>query len=29
VVLGDLDGARLLFAHGGPLATYPWFARRA
>src|SRR3954451_2561184 len=25
VVLGDLDGARLLFAHGGPLATYPWF----
>ena len=25
VVLGNLEGARLLLAHDGPLAAYPWF----
>jgi YYY domain-containing protein len=25
VVLGDLEGARLLLAHDGPVVDYPWF----
>jgi YYY domain-containing protein len=25
VVLGNMEGARLLLAHGGPLVDYPWF----